>query len=126
MNLNIYDSLNSTDLIKSVKVTSKLQGLDGKPIDTSSCKNYTVKIPIGSSLPFYSDYIKIKEGYGADIYNKSDPFFNDICYSFSDENGDVPTKMRREIFNVSILCTSNCTFKGIDSSMHKQAVIPEK
>ena len=58
-------------------------------VDTSLCTNFTVKIPTGNKLVNQSSYETFKNETGVDIYNKTEPFFNDICYSFSKDNSDI-------------------------------------
>ena len=54
---------------------------------------------------------------GYDLFNSSDPFFNDICIPYdTDNNTDIPLKDRRidMLQNVS-LCDTGCSYKSFNS-----------
>ena len=54
-------------------------------------------------------------GKGIDILNSSDPFFNDICYSYSDGGSDIILKDRiSEIYQNFSVCDSDCEYESID------------
>ena len=58
---------------------------------------------------------------GIDIFNKSSEFFNDICSTFSSENGtDVPIKDRQNDYYQDIsLCQEGCVYNGYDREKNK-------
>ena len=69
------------------------------------------------------DKINQLQEYGYDLYNIEDPFYQDICASFTSENGtDILLSDRKSDFyeNVS-LCENDCVYKGynIDSNRVK-------
>ena len=52
-----------------------------------------------------------------DVFDSSDPFYNDICFTFSSEiNGeDVTLKDKRKEYYVNItFCESNCEYSHFD------------
>ena len=61
-----------------------------------------------SLASYYSDK-------GIDIFNPDDPFFNDICFPFSTEDGrDIILDDRRnEIYQNISICENNCVYDSI-------------
>jgi len=55
---------------------------------------------------------------GINIFDINDPFFNDMCYSYQDENGnDVILKNRKEDYYQNILvCINGCQYMGINTT----------
>ena len=55
---------------------------------------------------------------GINIFDINDPFFNDMCYSYQDENGnDVTLKNRKEDYFQNILvCINGCQYIGLNTS----------
>ena len=55
---------------------------------------------------------------GINLFDINDPFFNDMCYSYQDENGnDVTLKNRKEDYYQNILiCTYGCEYIGINTT----------
>ena len=48
-----------------------------------------------------------------DLYNKNSPYYNDICYTFTSDDGtDIPLEMRQQIYadNNQSLCEEGCDF----------------
>ena len=55
-------------------------------------------------------------GKGVDILNSSDSFFNDICYSYSENGSDIILSDRiSEIYQNYSLCDSGCEYEGMDT-----------
>ena len=51
---------------------------------------------------------------GIDVFNSSDPFFNDPCYSYTVNNSYLALEDRRKEYYQNItLCESNCKYKGM-------------
>ena len=76
-----------------------------KSLDVSYCKNRKINITIP---------VSINEN-DLSIYNSSDEYYNDICYSFTTKNGtDIILSDRQKEFikNNLSLCESNCEYKG--------------
>ena len=75
--------------------------------------NYAIKEHSEFNLTRYAHF----EEKGIDILNNSDPFFNDICYSYSDGDSDMILSDRiSEIFQNYSLCDSGCEYEGLNSS----------
>ena len=54
---------------------------------------------------------------GIDILNSSDPFFNDICYTYTDGSSDVILTDRiNEIYQNYSLCDSGCEYEGLNAT----------
>jgi len=85
-------------------------------LDLSICKNDKINIDIPITLDGHSvDLFLNFSSLGYDIFNKNDPFYNDICTIFSsDDDTDVLLIDRRvEYYNDSILfCESGCDYSG--------------
>ena len=90
----------------------------GEKVDTSLCKSFNIKIPTNNNLPNQQNYSEIKEKYNADIFNKTDDFFNDICFVYYDEKGktDITLSQRKEMFNTTFTCSEGCKYQGIDNN----------
>ena len=58
---------------------------------------------------------------GINIFDINDPFFNDMCYKYQDENGnDVILKNRKEDYYQNVIaCIPGCDFIGINSTNNK-------
>ena len=86
-------------------------------LNIPSSSNFIVEKPI-----INSDYLNLERAYklnqkSIDVFNSSDPFFNDICFTFSSEiNGeDVTLKDRRKEYYVNItFCESTCEYSHFD------------
>ena len=52
---------------------------------------------------------------GIDIFNIEDEFFNDICYSYSENDSDMILKDRVEyIYENYSICENNCDYEKIN------------
>ena len=64
---------------------------NGTKLDLCVCDNVTIKVEIPiidrDSIALTKGKT-IKEKEGIDIFNSKDPFFNDICIPYTDENGN--------------------------------------
>ena len=83
-----------------------------KQLNLTVCKDIKIDILIP---------VSIKEG---DEYkhNTSSEYYNDICYTYTTENGtDITLNDRKKEFinNNMSLCESNCEYKGYDSNIKK-------
>ena len=55
-----------------------------------------------------------------DIYNVSDPFYNDVCFSYAENGTDITLKKRRELIYENIsFCEDNCYYEGINYTVSK-------
>ena len=73
------------------------------------------------SYPINEDILDLSNGEamaekGVDVFNATDPFFSDLCYPYSTDNGtDMILKDRRkDIYQNVSFCDSNCVYKGIN------------
>lgn len=104
----------SKSISKGKGLTSVLVNSFGNRIDTSTCSNFTVKIPINTNIidP------KIRERfllYSKDIFNSSDPIFYDRCIPFPVQNlGDLSLYKRRILFNEFPTCSNNYDVVSLD------------
>ena len=122
-------NLNNTNSKNGFSVSYKfVKGDNNTDVDSSLCDNSLMQI----LLPFdrkilNTDLNKIldfKENIGYDLFNKSDPFFNDACIHYKDEYTILDTTRlyrRQTLFqNLTISCNSisnsnkTCTMKGIN------------
>ena len=87
------------------------------------CKD--VEITIEKSLTYYPEInienAKFFENQDINIFNTSDIFYNDLCYSFESPNGkDVPLKERILLFYPNVtLCENNCNNVGVNLTTMK-------
>ena len=106
-------SINSNMKVDNMKVSSNLVDSKGNSVNTTLCKSIQILIP--SSFPNVDEYLKIKNETGVDIYNSTDPFFNDICVSFQGQNGtDITVGARQSKYNTTASCSKECQYKGLD------------
>ena len=89
----------------------------GERLDLSVCEGETVEvmIPINQTEGVNVTQATMFAELGVDVFNSSDPFFNDICFTYTAENGrDVPLEERRKRFyqNVSF-CEEGCEYHGV-------------
>ena len=90
----------------------------GNSIDLNLCSNYSITV---TKKIINDSYINLELGKelseeGYDIFNASDPFFNDICTPYTTNNKtDVTLSDRREDYyqNVSF-CELGCEYNGIN------------
>ena len=91
---------------------------DGNLLDSSLCSDYPISVSksiINEELINFELAKNFIEE-GIDIYDASNPFFNEICYLFSSiNNTDITLSDRRKYIyqNVSF-CEIGCEYKGID------------
>eukprot|EP00340_Litonotus_pictus_P011917 CAMPEP_0170536684 /NCGR_PEP_ID=MMETSP0209-20121228/102279_1 /TAXON_ID=665100 ORGANISM="Litonotus pictus, Strain P1" /NCGR_SAMPLE_ID=MMETSP0209 /ASSEMBLY_ACC=CAM_ASM_000301 /LENGTH=934 /DNA_ID=CAMNT_0010838071 /DNA_START=6023 /DNA_END=8824 /DNA_ORIENTATION=- len=108
---------NNSSLLQSASpvINTKLIDSNSNEIDTSLCSNIEVKLPVNKDSIDYEKYVKINNTLGIDIFNKSSPFFYDICFVFTDENNtDITLSKRREMLNLTGVCSNNCEYNGLD------------
>ena len=64
--------------------------------------------------------IKYKSEKDIDIFNPKDEFFNDICYSFSQDGNDITIKDRRDLIYKNVtLCEDKCIYIAINYTSNK-------
>ena len=119
--LSVFQTETTSSNNKSL--TNKVQYVvydeDNNLLNLSVCENQKVSISyaIREDSQFnLSNYAKFEEK-GVDILNSSDPFFNDICYSYSNGSSDMILSDRiSDIFQNYSLCDSGYDYKGLNSS----------
>ena len=107
----------------------KIYRANGDEIDIDQiCKN--TKIKIEKDLTLNNKNINNAElnkliEEGVNIFDINDPFFNDRCYPYTDENGnDIPLKNRREdIYQNTLVCIEGCQFSGYDTGSSKATCV---
>ena len=96
-----------------------LYSSSGLQLDTSHCKDVKINIlkPL-ININFDINNAIYLNNLGINIFDPNDTFFNDICYSFTNENGsDVILKDRRsDYFENETFCEDNCNNFTIDYS----------
>ena len=104
-------------------LTNKVQYVvydeNNNELDLSVCNDEKIKINYAIKNDTTLDTVKLKSfsDKGIDILNSSDPFFNDICYSYSSEGGsDIILKDRiSDIYQNFSVCDSGCNYESIDT-----------
>ena len=110
---------NNNDLISLGKdVQIIIYDKTGKQLDLSNCNDEQITVmKYIADLP-YINLEEAKDFYqkGVDVFNESDPFFNDICYPFTTNfSSDIILADRRtDIFRNISFCDSGCIYNGID------------
>ena len=103
------------------KVEYKVYSKSGVKLDLSLCNEAEISLSVPINVPEDID-IGIEKAetlaqQGYDIYNSDDPFYNDICATFTSEyNTDVPLEDRKKDYyyqNVSF-CEEGCEYNGIN------------
>ena len=90
----------------------------GNKLDLSNCKNEKISLMKYIGDIQYIDFYELIDlsQKGIDIFNESDPFFNDICYPFSSNtSSDIALSDRRHyLFKNISFCDVGCNNNGID------------
>lgn len=128
----VYDAFllkNSSFLNNSTSnsrgVTTELVDSKGNKVDSSQCTSFTIKLPINNNLINVTNQEGILTDLAADIFNSSDPIFNDKCRPFPSTNGiDLTLESRRNKFDMSSLCSEGTEYKGVDE--HQYAICEAK
>jgi hypothetical protein len=107
------------DNFLSNTVNLNLFDFKGNLIDLSICKDISIlfSLPIHNHQVFnYTLAKEFENNQKINIYDKNDPIYNDICNPYYDQFSDWSLNQRRsKLFqNFSIICSNNCTYKGID------------
>jgi len=104
-------------------LTNKVQYVvydeNNNELDLSVCNDEKIKINYAIKNDTTLDTVKLKSfsDKGIDILNSSDPFFNDICYSYStDEGSDMVLKDRvSDVYQNFSICDSGCEYESINA-----------
>ena len=87
-------------------------------LDLSVCENEQIRInyALRNDTSLNTTMLSRFADKGIDILNSSDPFFNDICYSYSDGGSDMILKDRiSEVYQNFSVCDSGCEYESIDT-----------
>lgn len=98
-------------------VTYYVYSESGIQLNLSVCNTtVTVDIPITNTSNLNLALAEELSSEGIDVFNSSDSFFNDICYSYTSENGtDVTLNSRREdYYQENNFCEDGCEYNGIN------------
>ena len=108
---NIKNENSITDQIEYL-----LYDTNGNLLDTSLCNStIIISYPISNETEIKFDLAYNLSLLGIDIYNPNDPFYNDICYSYSSNGLDVILNDRRNEIYVNVsFCEDDCEYLGID------------
>lgn len=87
-------------------------------LDLSVCENEQIRInyALRNDTSLNTTMLSRFADKGIDILNSSDPFFNDICYSYSDSGSDMILKDRiSEVYQNFSICDNGCEYESIDT-----------
>ena len=88
-------------------------------LNISICENERIKISyaIKEGSGFNLERFSFFSDKGIDILDSTDPFFNDICYTYSNGSSDMILSDRiNEIYQNYSLCDSGCEYEGLNST----------
>ena len=85
-------------------------------LDLSVCENEVIEIKYKLDTSMINKTkIKYYADLGIDIFNIKDNFFNDICYSYSEDDSDLILNDRvSDIFENYSVCENNCNYNKIN------------
>ena len=115
-NENLNKDKDIINLGKGIEIL--LYDKSGNKLDTSNLKNENITImKYVGDIP-YVDFNEGKNLYqnGIDVFNESDPFFNDLCYPYKSKyDSDIILSDRRaDLFQNITFCEEGCTYSGVD------------
>ena len=87
-------------------------------LEMSPCKGVSIKLKIKLNNETNLDINSINkyQEKGIDPLNANDPFFNKICYSYSESGNDITLKDRREdIYQSFTECNEGCKYNNINT-----------
>ena len=88
-------------------------------LDLSFCQDLQISVnyKINSSL-IDKDKVKFYSDMNIDIFNHNDPFFKDICYSYSKDKKDMILKDRvKDIYQNYSFCEDKCDYKKMNKDL---------
>ena len=89
----------------------------GERLNFEICENeiINIKIPVTENNGGNINLARNLSQNGIDIYDINDPFFNDICFRFTSEDGkDVPLNERIKYFQNVSFCQNDCSYKEMN------------
>jgi len=119
--LSVFQTQTSNTNEKSI--TNKVQYVvydeDNNELDLTVCNDEKIKINYAIRNDTALDTTKLKSfgDKGIDILNSSHPFFNDICFSYStDEGSDMVLKDRiNDVYQNFSVCDSGCEYESVNT-----------
>ena len=116
---DIEDKSEVTNEVEYVVFDSK-----GNKLNLSYCNDVSITIDYPITDPDRIGLSKAEEYYnedGIDIYDSKDPFFNSLCYPYTNVNGnDIIIKDRRtDIYQNVSFCEEDCTYLGVNYTKKK-------
>ena len=90
-------------------------------LDLSFCQDLQISVnyKIKNSSLIDKDKVKFFSDMDIDIFNHSDPFFNDICYSYSQDKKDMILKDRvKDIYQNFSFCEDKCEYKKMNKDLN--------
>ena len=136
--LRNQEDLNETEQFLMIKLDIKNSSINGtfvqyeiysprdyKKVSLEVCKNVSIKIQIPVTLhESHMSLISSLENAGYNIFNLNDSFYNDICSTYTAQNGaDMTLSSRKTIIYDSIkdiyLCQDGCEFESFDTLTSK-------
>jgi len=114
--INKFDMKHYNDSLTPMNVTYSIISdiINFNKIFKDCSKTVTVPFP---NINIDTDKVLKFQNQGINLLDRSDPFFNDRCLIYEDENKrDYSINERRkELFlGIEVSCTKGCTFIGID------------
>ena len=110
------DEKDTTSIIS--KCTYEIYDNNGNKIDIDKyCSGIKISIssPIINIDLFDYETAQLLSSYGYDVFDPNDEFFNDICATYTNENGtDVTLKDRQKDYYQSINFCGQCIYDGIN------------
>ena len=119
--LSVFQTQTTNTNEKSI--TNKVQYVvydeNNNELDLSVCNDEKIKINYALRNDTTLDTTKLKSfgDKGIDILNSSHPFFNDICFSYStDEGSDMVLKDRiSDVYQNFSICDSGCEYESVNT-----------
>ena len=103
------------------KVEYKLYVDNYTELDLSLCENLNMEVIYGIKKDATIDFEHIisYQEKGINVFNLSDPFFNDICQIHSEYENDIILEDRiKDIFLNYSVCEEGCTYKEFDKNYY--------
>ena len=111
---------NESSLVNEVKYS--VFDIRGNKLDLSVCDSIgvNVSVPIKESSGVNITKMSELTEEGINVFNKSDPFFNDICIPYdSDDSAGLPFSKRKDLYVSSTVCSIGCELVSIDNTTNK-------
>ena len=110
------ESSNEKSLINKIQYV--VYDENNNQLNLSVCENDPIRInyAIRNNTKLNTTMLSSFANKGIDILNSSDPFFNDICYTYSEGGSDIILKDRiSEIFQNYSICDTGCDYESVDT-----------